>query len=385
MSETIAQPVRPAVGERWLAQFKGQQPVYVCLLGFTATALVPGISAAGATPADRQYTAVADAEFLYDGPRPGPTYPLPPLTAGVSPALIARAVLAAQAIPIYLFDAGLKHSPSVPHLSLPGQPAACVSSGQALPLPVVRQLFQAGLQWGERLGRRFAGRYLILSECVVAGTTTAQALLTGLGFSVAGKVNSSHPTCNHAQKQALVDQGLERWRTDTTDLADPFTLVAAVGDPMQIAAAGMALGASHQAGVLLAGGSQMMAVYALMRAICQRCRQAAVPEWVEAACDRWRLENVVVGTTRWVLKDASSDTVGLARLINLPLLNTQLSFATARYTQLQRFEAGYVKEGVGAGGCAIAAHLYRGWSLNEVVKAVENLLENCLMLNGSGP
>jgi hypothetical protein len=48
---------------------------------------------------------------------------------------------------------------------------------------------------------------------------------------------------------------------------DPFKLVAAVGDPMQIAAAGMAIAASRRCGVLLAGGTQMLAVYALAQAL----------------------------------------------------------------------------------------------------------------------
>ena len=71
-------------------------------------------------------------------------------------------------------------------------PARCVSSGQALPLPMVRHLFQAGLDWGHRLATQSKDSYLILGECVVAGTTTAMGVLTGLGYSAVGKVNSSH-------------------------------------------------------------------------------------------------------------------------------------------------------------------------------------------------
>ncbi|MEO0540090.1 MAG: nicotinate mononucleotide-dependent phosphoribosyltransferase CobT [Cyanobacteria bacterium P01_A01_bin.105] len=377
----IDRPVLPAVGDRWLDQFQGQAPVYVCVLGFTKTAAIPGISAAGATPTDRQFTAVADAEFLYDGPTAHPTYSLPPLVAGVSPALIARAVIAGQQLPLYLFDAGLPHPPSVPHISLGGQPADCVSSGQALPIPVVQHLFETGLRWGQRLGERFAGRYLILSECVVAGTTTAQALLTGLGYPALGKVNSSHPHCNHDQKQNVVHSGLQRWQAlgDTT----PLALVAAIGDPMQITVAGMALGASPQSGVLLAGGSQMMAVYALIQALVKQSSadqnvlsQNAVN--LNAASQSAISQNIVVGTTRWVLEDASSDTLGLADLIQVPLLSTQLSFADSKFEQLRRFEQGYVKEGVGAGGCAIAAQLYQGWPLSKLVTATEQLVERCL-------
>ena len=41
----------------------------------------------------------------------------------------------------------------------------------------------------------------------------------------------------------------------------------------------------------------------------------------------------------------------------MPLLATQLSFAAAQAEALRAYERGFVKEGVGAGGCAIAAHL----------------------------
>ena len=94
-------------GEDWLQRHQGQRPIFACVLGFTETGLLPGISAAGATPADRQYTAIADAEFLYHGAQAHPIYSLPPLTVGASPALISRAILAEQQIPLYLFNAGL--------------------------------------------------------------------------------------------------------------------------------------------------------------------------------------------------------------------------------------------------------------------------------------
>jgi len=82
-----------AQGHQWLQQYQGRKPILACILGFTATALIPSISAAGATPEDRKYTAIADAEFLVNGVTPQPRYPLPPLVAGASPVLISRAVL----------------------------------------------------------------------------------------------------------------------------------------------------------------------------------------------------------------------------------------------------------------------------------------------------
>lgn len=350
--------------EAWLQQNRGRSPVFACILGFTETGLIPGISAAGATPADRQFTALADAEFLYHGPQPQPNYPLPPLYAGASPVLITRSVVAAQQIPVHLFNAGLPHPPSVPCIDLGGIPAHCLSEGNAMDLPTVRHLFEQGLIWGKKLAAQAPEGYVILSECVVGGTTTALAVLTGLGWEAAGKVNSSHPTCNHDQKWQVVKAGLEKWRLQrkkADEPLDPLQLVAAIGDPMQISVAAMAMAASCTGGVLLAGGTQMLAIYALMQAL------------GTAYNLDWRSEQVIVGTTRWVVKDPTGDTAGLANLIGAPLVASQLSFATSRYAQLRAYEQGYVKEGVGAGGCAIVSTLYGGWEHGQLLTAIETL------------
>ncbi|UBF29731.1 nicotinate-nucleotide--dimethylbenzimidazole phosphoribosyltransferase [Kovacikia minuta CCNUW1] len=395
-------------GYNWLNRYQKQKPVFACVLGFTETGLIPGISAAGATPADRRYTAIADAEFLVNGPHPHPTYPLPPLDVGASPVLISRAVVERQGIPVYLLNAGLPHPPVVPCIELGGTPARCLSQANALDLPIVEHLLKQGLLWGEKLAAQTVSGYVILGECVVGGTTTALAVLTGLKLAAAGKVNSSHPTCNHSQKWKLVEAGLRQaglWEegrgqraegggqrelgdaetrghgdaetsqfaistphtphpTPHTPHPTPFQIVAAVGDPMQIVVAGMAIAASRSCGVMLAGGTQMLAVYALLRAIAQHYNLS------------WRPEQIVVGTTRWVAEDPTGDTVGLAELIgDVPLMATQLNFSTSRFRQLQAYEQGFVKEGVGAGGCAIAAHLFQGWGQAELLEAIEQLAE----------
>ncbi|MBD1860623.1 TIGR00303 family protein [Trichocoleus desertorum GB2-A4] len=351
------------LGQQWVQRYQRHRPLFACVLGFTATGLIPGISAAGATPQDRRYTAIADAEFLYQGPQAASQYALPPLQAGASPVLISRAVVEAQAIPLYLFNAGLPVPPPVPCVDLGGTAAACLSQGQALSRPVVQHLLEQGLAWGQQLAAQVPQGYLILGECVVGGTTTALAILTGLGLAAVGKVNSSHPTCNHSQKWEVVQAGLRQAGLVNSEV-DPLQLVAAVGDPMQIVVAGMAIAASRSCGVMLAGGTQMLAVYALLRAIATTYTLS------------WQPEQIVVGTTRWVAEDATGDTVGLANLIGtVPLLATQLQFTAARYSQLQAYEQGYVKEGVGAGGCAIAASLYQNWSQAQLLQAIEALAE----------
>ncbi|MFN6517891.1 MAG: nicotinate mononucleotide-dependent phosphoribosyltransferase CobT [Nostoc sp. CreGUA01] len=387
-------------GSEWLRRYRGCLPVFACVLGFTETGLIPGISAAGRTPEDRKYTACADAEFLYYGAEHKAQYPLPPLAAGASPVLISRAVFESLKIPVHLFNAGLPQAPAVPIIDLGGTPAKCLSGGNALEITTVHHLLEQGLLWGERLAANIQQGYLIIGECVVGGTTTALAILTGLGIEAAGKVNSSHPVCNHAQKWALVQAGLERMKGDEGDEEDegdkevfsssspssppslppdPLKLVAAVGDPMQVVVAGMAIAASRSCGIMLAGGTQMLAVYALMSAIAQAYGLS------------WQPKEIVVGTTRWVAEDSTGATVDLALSLSKgssteiaatpPLLATVLNFSDSRYPQLRAYEQGFVKEGVGAGAACIAAHLSQDWQQHQLLTAIEAQLERLSLVN----
>ncbi|MFO0172916.1 MAG: TIGR00303 family protein, partial [Aphanizomenon sp.] len=36
--------------QAWLDRYRGKLPIFACILGFTETGLIPGISAAGLTP-----------------------------------------------------------------------------------------------------------------------------------------------------------------------------------------------------------------------------------------------------------------------------------------------------------------------------------------------
>ncbi len=351
-------------GEAWLKQYRGRPVVFACGLGFTKTALIPNISAAGATPESRKYTAIADAECVHRGFHKSVTYPLPPLTVGASPAILSRAIVETYDIPTYLFNTGLAITPNskaVPLIDVGGKAAQCVSTGQALPIEIVKNLFEEGLAWGEKLAEKYPGRSLVLGECVVAGTTTALAVLTALGYDAKGKVNSSHLKCNHDLKWDIVQQGLGT--TGLPSNPDPLEIIAAVGDPMQIFIAGMAIAASHHTGVLLAGGTQMLAVYALMKATANFHTQT------------FQAKNIIIGTTRWVAEDPTGDTIGLAETIgDVPLLATQLNFQLSKYPQLQAYEQGYVKEGVGAGGLSCAATF--GYQAEQ--DTLQNIIEKTL-------
>lgn len=347
-------------GINWLRHYNGAKPNFACVFGFTATGLIPGISAAGATPLDRRYTAIADAEFLAKGVQPNYKYLLPFLTKGASPTFISRGLIEALNIPTHIFNAGLPFEPILKTINLQGVAANCISSGKAIPITKVHSLFKKGLEWGEKLSQE--AEYLILGECVVGGTTTALAVLTALGIEANGLVNSSHPRCNHKQKWSIVQAGLSYANLLDQLNNDPFKVIAAIGDPMQIVVAGMAISASRRVGVMLAGGTQMLAVYALIKAISHTHNVST------------QLSQIVVGTTRWVAEDPTGNTVSLAKAIGgVPLLATGMNFATSRYPGFRAYSAGYVKEGVGAGGCAIASHLMQNWTSTQILTVIETL------------
>ncbi|MFM8545096.1 MAG: hypothetical protein ACKOAP_08940, partial [Vulcanococcus sp.] len=203
----------PARAEQWCGQL-GQSlgasstglPRLLLLLAGTDTAAVPGISSAGSTPAARRQTAAADAELLLLGPRRPRPHALPPLPAGVSPALISHVVVQQLALEPLVVDLGVPVAPAVPHLRCGGGPARCLSGGAAMEPERVQRLLALGRRWGERLAAQ--GAPVVLAECVPGGTTTAQALLQGLGVEATGLVSGSLRQPAHGLKGQLVAQGL---------------------------------------------------------------------------------------------------------------------------------------------------------------------------------
>lgn len=342
-----ADPWREALQRGWSASRT------LLLLAATDTAAVPGISAAGASPTARLGTAAADAELLLQGPGGSRCHALPPLPAGVSPALISHVVLRELGLldRTRVVDLGCSIAASVPHLRLPGLesagPARCLSTGRALDPARVLALLQRGTQWGQRWDPT---EPLVVAECVPGGTSTALAVLQGLGVAAGGLVSGSLRQPAHALKAALVRQGLAAagWVDGESGWADPLAVLAAVGDPMQALATGL-VGAAAARGtpVLLAGGSQMAAVLALVLALAPVAARQALAE------------QLVVATTAWVAEEPDSDlSLLLERIGACWQVQPRLEVAGLRFHgcvsgALRDYERGYVKEGVGAGGLAL--------------------------------
>lgn len=356
-------PYAPEAGAALTARLRGATPLFVCVIASTDTALIPGISAAGATPELIPFTAAADAEVLAHGQARCiagvPCNPLGP----PGPALITRAALELADIPHVIVNAGCCIAPDAPCVDLGSSPGRLITEGRAV--SDVAGLFRRGRALGRELGQQHP--YLVLAESVPGGTTTALALLLAFGIAAHGRVSSSLAGNAHGLKSRIAEEALAR--LDRAAAAeDPLVAVATLGDPMQAAAAGIAAGAADvDTPVLLAGGTQMAAVLGLVARLAAR---GIVPG---------PTTHLAVATTRWVVDDPTADLVGLmADLGGNPLLATPLCFAASRHEGLRRYEDYLVKEGVGAGGAAVAAALAAGVSCEALAARVEQLYERLL-------
>ncbi len=350
----------------WLNHWRyvGDKLDLLLVLAGSSTAEVEGISAAGATASSRRYTALADAELLINGPKSGRSFPLPPLEAGISPALISYVASHSMGLSPWVVAVGLSHQPTFPHLRLevPSMgPSDCVSSGKAMDLTRVQALWGKGLFMGRRLKRS-----LVLAECVPGGTTTAHAVLTGFGLPVSDFISGSVHKPPISLKKSIVEKGLKASGLRPDPL--PQKLLAAIGDPFQPVAAGVLMGA-REAGqqVLLAGGSQMVAVLALTLA-------ALKPHLRNDF-----MKGVAIGTTYWLAAEPSlsfgrrsafgcllkcvEDHFG----VKILGLASGLRFHSSSQQSLRDYELGYIKEGVGAGALTLLAQLH-GASIQELVR-----------------
>ncbi|MBS1957485.1 MAG: TIGR00303 family protein [Cyanobacteria bacterium SZAS-4] len=323
-----------------LSELQSNCAFYLCL-GSTSISDVEGISAAGSTPQYRRLTPAADAEALVLGQtKTVEKLPVSPLGV-VSPVVITRACLHLTNIAPQIVDCGAFVPPGIPHFSAGNCPADSVATGLALPLNIVRSLFDRGFEYGAQQSADC--RPMIVAECVPGGTTTALAVLLALGYDAQYSLSGSIPNCNHAMRLELVEQGLRQLRGQSL-LANPFDILAAVGDPMQPFVVGMALAGCRNSSIILAGGSQMLAVYAL-------CAALAAQYEVEIAD-----APIGVITTKWVAFDPNARIADLSKQIGAPLCAASPDFMLSRHKGLQAYEAFNVKEGVGAGAAMALAY-----------------------------
>lgn len=357
---------------------------YLCV-GASGSSDVPGISAAGATPELRRLTPAIDAEALVSGKTmTSKCIPVSPKGI-VSPVVVTRGCMTLAGSSVTVVDCGTFAEPQIECLPAGRKPARCVSTGQALELAEVEELFLSGIKTGDSLPDDC--EYVVIAECVPAGTTTAMAVLMGLGYAADNLVSSSLPKWSNETRHELIRKGLavvapKREQLAAEEGADrnrwaglpPLEIVAAVGDPMQPFAAGLAIAAARFVPVILGGGSQMLAVYAIAKAISQR--HGAFKSFVD--------DPVGVITTKWVAFDPSADTQSLSRLVKAPFACSCPDFRQSRHKGLQSYEDGNVKEGTGAGAALALAHLIAAADDEAIISAIDSCYDELVQGVPSG-
>ncbi|SEW11863.1 nicotinate mononucleotide-dependent phosphoribosyltransferase CobT [Natrinema salifodinae] len=293
--------------------------------GTTETALIDGISAAGAAPELMEHTPSADVEILaYGEPVAAPVTPVSP-NGCPTPAAVTRAVQEVVGFDLAAIDAGLARSTAAPTVDLGVEPGNDIREDAAV--PDANAVFDRAYDYGTSL----PDDELLIGETVPGGTTTALGVLTALGEPTG--VSSSLPENPIERKRRVVDEGLAASGLEPGDCEGaPLEAVEAVGDPVQPTVAGIAAGAlAAETDVTLAGGTQMVAVAALLR---------------HADVDA----GLSIATTSFVADERGDDLAAACERFNCELTVTDPGFDERDHVAMARYRAGEAKEGVAMGG-----------------------------------
>ncbi|MDR1915187.1 MAG: TIGR00303 family protein [Synergistaceae bacterium] len=316
--------------------------MFLLFISGTELSKIPGLSAAGANAEVLPLTAPADADVIrYGFPKAIDCFPMDP-EGHPTPAIITRAAIEEADIPVCVIRAGSYLPPSPPYVELGG------SFGRdARVCPAVedaKQIFEHARMAAWNIASTH--KHVMLAESIPGGTTSALLVLRALGYS--GMVSSGGVSNPIDLKEEIWAAAASRVGIKFGELKnDPLRAIEEMGDPMQAAVLGFAMGLPKKTEVTLAGGTQMLAVAALLKSLDDSRRP-------------------VVATTKYVARDASSSFSDLASKIGVDTYVAPLDFSGSPHKGLADYEKGYVKEGVGAGGSVLYAERM-GVSVERVV------------------
>jgi uncharacterized protein (TIGR00303 family) len=302
-------------------------PMFCGILGNTLLSTVPGVSGAGATPEKTLLTPILDAELVTWGAIT--SYPVRPdtPTGCPTPALITRAMMNLCGIQPLFINAGLRHKPTVPCLDVYGDIGEDPRIRDAVPRA------QDLVLKGELIGRLLSksSDLLVMGECVPGGTTTALCVMRALGYRAS--VSSSFVNNPVTIKEAICQGALGRITADA--ITSPIDIIQYTGDPMMAVAVGIVK--TYSGELILAGGTQMLAVCAIIK-----------KEAGSLPC---------VVTTSYVRDDPSANIQQIAEQIGVKIIYVDPGFGDIGHSGLARYCIGEVKEGMGAGGAMCLAYL----------------------------
>ena len=325
------------------------------VLGNTEVSTIPGISVAGATPELTKLTPPADAEYLFhEKPKIIDVIPVTP-EGHPTPAIITKAAKELADFPVIIVRGGTYLAPLVPHVHISDVVGRDFRKEKAL--PEAREIIERAMLFGEQLNK-LGLKEIVIGESTPGGTTTAQAILWALGYEA--KTSSAAPNNPQNLKVQVIEKGFKRAGINKGDLAnEPLSALEEFGDPMMATVIGISQGFKGE--VVLAGGTQMLSISALLKALGED------------------LSRFMIATTKWVANDESSTFKETAKEIGIAYYYAELDFSRSRFKGLQDYERGYVKEGVGAGG-AVWLAVKKGFTVEDVAKKVDELYERLMEL-----
>lgn len=327
---------------------KSSNPIFVCVISYTETSEIPGITVAGANKDLIKYTSSADAEFLYYG-RCKCIDGVPATPDGKpTPAIITKTMLNIGNIPFIVVDSGAKIRPDIPLFSFNLRSGKNIMENIAMESEEVEKAYRYGLMLGKQLSKN--NDLVILGESIPGGTTTALAVMLSLGIDAKNKMSSSMPENPHNLKNMIVIKSMKRNNITFGSLKDkPFEAISLLGDPMIPSVTGIAQGVIDNGGrVMLAGGTQMCTILSILKSL------------------NVKTDKVVIGTTKYIFNDHSADFTNLVLSIdnNVGIVISDLHLIESTKLGLKAFANGFVKEGVGAGGVSIATMINANGKLN---------------------
>lgn len=350
MQKNIDILVDPSGGAKFLEGLEKKHFLFALAISYTDTCTIPGITIAGKNPDLLQYTPPADAEFLNFGYcKCVDSIPVSP-DGKPTPGLLTKTALESASIPNIVINAGSKVLPMLPYFETGLAYGRNIAAEAAMSHDAVSHAIEYGRMIGLCLGS--STDCLVIGESIPGGTTTAQAVLSGLGFEAS--VSSSMEKNPLSLKNKVASEALER-----ADMSSPFSIVSHVGDPMIPTVAGILSTASSQTRVLLAGGTQMAAVLAFAKAT------------------GYNRDNTAIATTSYVIDDKSANLVDTIQQIDqIPVFGVRLALGRSKIDGLKAYSEGFVKEGVGAGGASLAAMLKVGIDSEHLLALTEAQYEN---------
>ena len=320
--------------------FQKKRFTFGLVASYSETCEIPGITIAGSDKEFLKFTAPADSEYIEYGKCICISgIPISP-DGKPTPALLTRVSLNTAKIPHFVVNAGSKIRPSLCYFDADILPGKNISEFPAMSVEQVKSAIEYGKQLGKIMSQNTD--CLVIGECVPGGTTTALAVLRAFGLEC--NVSSSMQNNPLELKNKVVSDALKRKKSD-----DALEIIANFGDPMMPVCAGMLSSASEKCHVILAGGTQMLAVLKLAKII------------------GYNTENSAIGCTSYIIDDPQAkflDTVN--QIDNVAVLSCDPCLHNSQYFGLRSYADGFVKEGAGAGGAIIA-------SLLKTENSIENL------------